>query len=100
MRLVQFLIGLVLVALLVAIYLAFLSRHKKSATGAVNLIGALGVVQIALNPEGAVLVNGELWQARAKDERLIDAHAAIRVVSLDGPIVIVERSAGSDRRSV
>lgn len=92
MRLVHFLLGLVLVTLLVAIYLAFLSRHKKSATGPVNLIGATGVVQTALDPEGAVLIDGELWQARARDGVLIEASASIRVVDLEGPIVIVESS--------
>ena len=91
MKLVHFLIGLLIAPLLVAIYLFFLSRHKKSATGAINLMGAAGEVQTTLDPGGAVLINGELWQARSKDGESIDAHALIRVVELDGPILIVER---------
>jgi membrane-bound ClpP family serine protease len=91
MRLVHFLIGLLIAPLLVAIYLFFLSRHKKSATGPINLMGAAGEVQTKLDPGGAVLINGELWQARSKDGGSIDTPALIRVVEMDGPILIVER---------
>ncbi len=41
-------------------------RHKKGATGEINLVGAMASVEATLAPEGAVLVRGELWRARLK----------------------------------
>ena len=90
MTLVQMLAGLALVLLILAIYLAFLSRHKKSATGAINLTGSRGVVQTRLDPDGAILVDGELWPARASDGGVLEEGQTVRVRGLDGPIVIVE----------
>lgn len=90
MRLVQFVIGLALALLLVAIYLVFLSRHKKSATGPIKLLGATGVVQTSLDPDGAVLIDGELWQARLQNGSHLPARARIRVLGAVGPLLLVE----------
>ena len=49
------------------IALMALSRHKKSGTGQIQLLGAEGLVQAELRPEGAVLIKGELWRARSID---------------------------------
>ncbi len=49
-----------------AVVLFLLWRHKKAASGEVNLVGALASVEESLTPEGAVLVRGELWRARLK----------------------------------
>lgn len=48
----------------VLVYLALLSRHRKAGTDEPNLIGALARVETAIEPEGAVVVRGELWRAR------------------------------------
>jgi len=90
MRLVYLVIGLGLVLVFVAIYLILLSRHKKSATGAINLIGATGVVQTSLDPDGAVLIEGELWQARTRDGSHLPEHVRIRVLGVTGPLLLVE----------
>lgn len=90
MRLVQFVIGLALVPLLVAIYLFFHSRHKKSATGPIRLIGATGVVQTSLDPDGAVLIDGELWQARLQNGSRLPERSRIRVLGVVGPLLLVE----------
>jgi membrane-bound ClpP family serine protease len=55
--------------LLLAGVLVFgLWRHKRSGRNRVELLGAAGVVQSELNPEGAVLIHGELWSARSTSE--------------------------------
>jgi len=84
------LLGLGLLILILTIYLALLSRDKKSATGALNLIGATGVVQSTLEPEGAVIINGELWRARAATGGRLEANHQIRVVGLAKHLVLVE----------
>ncbi len=67
-----------------ALLVAALWRHKKSATGPLTLSGARGRVHDALTPEGAVLVNGELWPARAADGQHLPANTAIRVIGAAG----------------
>ncbi len=52
-------------ALLAAAFsIVALSRHRKAASGDFDLIGAVALVETTLEPEGAVIVRGELWRAR------------------------------------
>ena len=46
--------------------LAAVSRHKKSGTGDVRLVGSTGLVDTKLDPHGTVLIQGELWRACSK----------------------------------
>jgi membrane-bound ClpP family serine protease len=80
-------LGIALLILL--LFLVSLSRHKKSGTGAIDLIGATGQTQSALDPEGAVLINGELWRARVQHGRL-ESSAPIRVIGSEGHLLVVE----------
>jgi len=73
-----------------ALLVAALSRHKKSATNQANVIGALGIIQTALNPEGAVIINGELWRARVKDGAPVNARAKVRVIGVQAHLLLVE----------
>lgn len=77
-------------SLLAAMVMA-ISRHKKSATGEIHLNGASGLVHSELNPEGAVLISGELWRARSMDGTSIAPHSRVHVVELDGHLLLVER---------
>lgn len=61
---------LVPVVVCAALLLVALSRHKKQARRVAALPGRTGTVVEALRPEGAVLVDGELWRAVAKDEEI------------------------------
>jgi membrane-bound serine protease (ClpP class) len=71
--------------------LAVISRHKKSATGEIRLIGSSAQVDSALAPEGTVLVHGELWRACSADGTNIAAQTTVRVVGLSGHLLLVER---------
>jgi len=42
-------------------------RQKVTTTGTESLIGKVGVARAELNPEGLVLLEGELWRARAQE---------------------------------
>lgn len=53
---------------------------RQPVTGAEGLIGATGVVKLPLNPQGKVLVKGEIWDAIALDPPM----------ERDTPVVVVE----------
>ena len=66
-------------------------KHKKSGSGKVQVLGANGLVESELNPEGTVLIGGELWRARSLDGTTIPAHQQVEVAGLDGHLVLVKR---------
>jgi len=56
-----------------------LSRHQKSGSRPLRLEGRMAQVVQALEPEGSVLVGGELWRARARNGERI-ARGKVRIV--------------------
>jgi membrane-bound serine protease (ClpP class) len=60
--------------------LVFRAQISKPTTGAMGLVGEIGVVKKALMPEGKVFVHGELWNARAKEP--LDENVKVRVVKV------------------
>ena len=89
---------LVLVAALCAlcVVLVIWSRHKKRAAREVNLVGRVGSVAEALRPEGAVLVDGELWRARVRSGTNIE-RGRVRVVGARGHLLEVEADSNHRR---
>ena len=79
----------VIITLLIAAVLALL-RHKKSGTGGIQLLGAEGVVQSELDPEGTVLIEGELWRARSLEGTSIVGPVRVEVVAVDGHLLVVK----------
>ena len=77
--------GFIVACLLVAA----MSRHQKSALRPLQLEGRIAVVLEALEPEGAVLVCGELWRARARGGDRI-ARGRVRIVGARGHWLEVE----------
>ena len=78
------------IALLATLVVVALYRHKKAGAGDVKLIGEFAHVDTALDPEGTVIVSGELWRARSKNGAFISARARVRVVGFDGHLALVE----------
>ena len=70
--------------------IVFLSRHKKTNSGRLQLKGRPAVAHTVLNPEGAVLVDGELWRARSADGSFFEANANLRVVGSADHLLLVE----------
>jgi membrane-bound serine protease (ClpP class) len=60
--------------------LAFRAQLRKPQTGVEALEGLIGVVQVALDPEGKIFVGGELWNAFADEH--IPAGAKVEVISV------------------
>lgn len=72
--------------------LAIRSFRLKSATGSEAMVGEIGEVRAALDPEGKVFVHGELWNARAASS--IAAGQSVRVIAVDGMFLEVEPNQG------
>ncbi|HEX8459728.1 MAG TPA: NfeD family protein [Pyrinomonadaceae bacterium] len=80
--------------IVVCAVVAAMSRHRKSAARPLLLKGGTGIVLEALEPEGAVLVDGELWRARVvRGGERIAAGGRVRVVGARGHWLEVEPDA-------
>src|SRR5262245_1314706 len=66
--------------------------YRRPTTGATGMVGHVGVVKSALDPEGQVLIDGELWRAVAP-EGPVPAGEAVEVRSMDGLTLTVARHA-------
>jgi membrane-bound serine protease (ClpP class) len=62
-------------------------RRTRPQTGQEELVGQVGVVRTALDPEGYVHVHGELWRARSENGP-IPAGTAIEVTHIDDGLVL------------
>jgi membrane-bound serine protease (ClpP class) len=54
------------------------------------MVGERGVVRRRLDPEGQILVHGELWRARG--DEVLEPGDRVEVVAVDGLTVEVRRS--------
>jgi membrane-bound serine protease (ClpP class) len=70
------------------------AQLRKPATGSEGLIGQVGVVRAALDPEGQVLVQGELWRA-VSDGGRIEEGERVRIVGIERLTLRVTRAAPS-----
>jgi membrane-bound serine protease (ClpP class) len=64
------------------------ARAGKVVTGEAGMIGLVGRAHTALQPDGKVLVRGEFWDATCS--RPVEAGARVKVVSMDGLVLVVE----------
>ena len=72
-------------ALALLVYVALLSRHKKSSSRPLRLVGRVAWVERPLNPEGFVTVDGELWRARLRGgESVARGQGRVRVTGARG----------------
>jgi membrane-bound serine protease (ClpP class) len=62
-------------------------RRAPVATGQSELIGQVGVVREALDPEGLVFVHGELWRARTAGDPITPGEP-VRVEGLDDGLTL------------
>jgi membrane-bound ClpP family serine protease len=75
----------------VGVYIALLSRHRKAGTGELGLVGLIARVETTLEPDGAILVRGELWRARLRQAGSpVPNGRAVRIVGARGHFLEVE----------
>jgi membrane-bound serine protease (ClpP class) len=87
---------MLLVIYLLVIYLCLaiaivviLWMNKKSGIGDLHLIGAMAQVQTKLDPEGTVILRGELWAARSNDGSVIACDSMVRILSARDHLLLV-----------
>jgi membrane-bound serine protease (ClpP class) len=90
MKLVLLIGVLTAVAALATLVVVALYLHKRASAGDIKLIGELARVDTKLDPEGTVIVCGELWRARSKDGTHISNQARVRVVGFEDHLALVE----------
>ncbi|HEV7797676.1 MAG TPA: NfeD family protein [Pyrinomonadaceae bacterium] len=79
-------LALLALGVVVALY-----HHKNASARDINLIGEVARVDTGLNPEGTVIVGGELWPAKSNDGAPISSRARVRVVGFEDHLALVER---------
>lgn len=67
------------------------SRHKKSATDQMSLVGLIGTVDKDLEPHGSVLIQGELWRASSSDGIRLATGLRIEVIGTRDHLLLVKR---------
>ena len=70
--------------------LAALSRHKKFGTDHLILVGSIGVVDTKLDPQGTILIDGELWNAFSNEPTGLAPGSRIEVVGTRDPLLLVK----------
>jgi membrane-bound serine protease (ClpP class) len=75
-----------------AVSMGIRALYRPSVTGASAMVGRRGVARTALQPEGQVLIDGELWRAVSPDAA-VGAGEAVQVTAIDGLTLEVRRSA-------
>jgi membrane-bound serine protease (ClpP class) len=76
--------------------LAFRAFRAKPHGGSEGLIGEIGTVKEALDPEGLVFVHGEYWRAQSPEK--VDEDERVEVLAMEGLLLKVRRliDQGSD----
>jgi membrane-bound serine protease (ClpP class) len=69
-----------------------LAKRWRPRTGAEAMVGLEAEVATPCRPRGQVRVNGELWEATCEEGA--DAGELVRVTSVDGLMLVVERAEG------
>jgi|GEM_PF-1226956 len=88
--------AMIAVALISAVFLAFAvakvieAKKKKPSTGEEAIVGETGTVEDELNPEGMILVKGELWKARTKGDKKIEKGRKVKIVGARNLVLSVE----------
>ncbi len=90
MGILTFTLVLAICVLPVAALIAALSRHRKVGAAEIKLLGRIGISETKLEPEGAVIVSGELWPALSSNGEHISARTHIRIVGFKEQLALVE----------
>lgn len=67
---------------IISVYFVMRVRNQAPITGMAQMLGQVGEVRVALNPQGMVFVNGELWKAESKDGVTIAKGEPVQIVDI------------------
>ena len=74
-----------------AVSMGIRALYRPSVIGSSAMVGRLGVTRTALQPDGQVLIDGELWRAVSPDAG-VGAGEPVQVTAIDGLTLTVTRS--------
>jgi len=83
-------VGTTAAVFLVVITAGVRALAARSAVGLPALVGQIGAARSPLEPEGQVMVQGELWRAVARDGPVKEGDR-VRVVGVNGLTLTVEK---------
>jgi membrane-bound serine protease (ClpP class) len=75
-----------------ALFMALHAHKKRVTTGVESIIGKTGVAREDLAPEGFIVVDGELWWAKAKTP--VRKGERVVILGKEGAMLLVERKEG------
>ncbi|PKM78131.1 MAG: hypothetical protein CVU90_03665 [Firmicutes bacterium HGW-Firmicutes-15] len=70
-------------------------RRLQPSHGEMEFTGRVGLVMKSLDPLGLVRVQGEIWQARSRDEQKIEKDTKVQILEKVGLVLLVEPLADS-----
>jgi membrane-bound serine protease (ClpP class) len=70
------------------------SRFSTPTVGREGMIGEEGTAEVAVSPDGVVVIRGARWRARTNRATPIDAGDPVRVVAVEGLVLEVEPPEG------
>lgn len=91
---IAFIVLLIFAALLLASY-----KHKRASSGELSPVGKRGVVEAIIEPEGTVIVDGEVWRACTTGGVALTRGTTVKVVGMCGLLLAVEADARDRARS-
>jgi membrane-bound serine protease (ClpP class) len=73
------------------------ARFSTPTVGREGMIGTIGTAEVAVSPDGVVLIDGARWRARTNRATPIAAGDPVRVIAVEGVVLEVEPEAGGAR---
>lgn len=87
-------LAIIIIVVVVILYFVVIwgirAHRRKIGAGKEELVGKTAVVEIALNPKGVVLVEGEHWTA-VIDQGQVEPEEEVVITSVDGLKLMVTR---------
>jgi len=87
---IYYLITISAVLIILAVLIALRSRRHKLLFTPSNLIGSSAIVDKPLEPDGSVIVQGEIWLARSADGKSIPEKTKVTIVGVQSPFLIAK----------
>ena len=73
----------IVIVIVLVVYWGVRAHRKRIAAGKEDLVGRAAVVEIALDPKGVVLVEGERWTAQTDGDR-IEPEEEVLITKVEG----------------
>ena len=87
---IYYLITIAAAVLVLALLIALRSRRHKLLFNTSNLIGSQAIVDKPLEPDGSIIVRGEVWLARSADGNSIPEKTKVTIVGVESHFLLAK----------